>query len=383
MQFRTTVRALGGTLGVALLSLAPAVADQGPVAPQTGALFNDPNGTVAEQYAIRDYVRTLIDKAPAGSTVSMSIYNITDFDAEFANAILEADDRGVHMRVVLESTTSAQTSSGQAIIDGLGTDNTADSWTSVCSAGCHGTRHNHNKFYLFSEVGGVESVVVQSSANLTISNGSRYWNNAVTFVENEALYGSYLDYFDDLARNVVDLDYYRTDSLGEVKTYFFPRSGSNSATDTVYNTLGNVDCTGNTTAGTADGRTIIRVAMWYFGRVAVAERLADLGAAGCDVQIVYTDILPAPEAALDGAPNVSLTQLDDDGVGDIIHSKYMLIEGTYAGVSDRTVVFTGSPNYSDAALRLNDEAMLRIYNDEIHGQYVANFEGILDSAAAR
>lgn len=376
--------AAGLAVGLAAVAgLSPAAADPAPQAPQTGAVFNDPDGSTDEQYAIRDYLRTLVDDAAEGSTVSMSIYNITDFDADFADALVDAAERGVHTRIVLESTAAAGTPSGQAIIDGLGTDTTADSWASVCTAGCHGTRHNHNKFYLFSDVNGVENVVVQSSANFTVSNGSRYWNNAVTFTEHSALYETYLDYFYDLARDVEDPDYYSTSSLGDVKTYFFPRAGSSSATDTVYNTLDNVTCTGNSQVGTADGRTIIRVAMWYFGREPVAERLAELGAEGCEVQIAYTDMLPGPESVLAGAPNVTMVHLPDEDGQNIIHSKYMLIEGTYAGVADRPVVFTGSPNYSDAAMRLNDEAMLRIYDDAIHSQYVDNFEDIWASAAAQ
>lgn len=378
------IAALGAVLAVGLTSAnadAPAPSAAATV-PETGALFNDPNGTAEEQYAIRDYLHELVDEAQTGSTISMSIYNITDFDADFADAVVAAADRGVNTRVVLESTASAQTGSGQAIIDALGTDTNAESWVSVCTVGCHGTRHNHNKFYLFSDVSDVSDVVVQSSANFTVSNGSRFWNNAVTFVENPGLYQSYLDYFYDLARDTEDADYYHTDSLGGVKTYFFPRAGSTSATDTVYNTLENVSCTGNSNVGTSDGRTIIRVAMWYFGRVAIAERLADLGVQGCEVQIAYTDMLAEPKSALDSAPNVTLVSLEDDDARDIIHSKYMLIEGSYAGVADRSVVFTGSPNYSDAALRLNDEAMLRIYNDTIHDQYVDNFEDIWASGVA-
>ena len=354
-------------LTVGLLSATP-VAQAGPdatdVVPVTGAVFNDPTGSVEEQYAIRDHVMGLVNSTESGETISMSLYNITDDERVFADALIAAADRGVNVRVVLEAE-NAGSGSAEAIVEHLGTDQTAGSWAVVCSNGCHGTNINHNKFYLFSHVGGRSNVVVQSSANLTISNSRSYWNNAVTFVDNAELHGAYERYFDDLARDRKDDAYYTTFHAGEVKGYHFPRSG---AGDTVANTLENVDC------GTADDPTRIRVGMWYFGRTAVAQELARLGQGGCRVEIVYTDMLPEPQSVLDAASNVVMKQLPEGG-DHIIHSKYYLIDGPYADV-DRKVVFTGSPNFSGRALRVNDETMLRIYSDEIHDQYVANFEAM-------
>ncbi|SFO84180.1 Phosphatidylserine/phosphatidylglycerophosphate/cardiolipin synthase [Amycolatopsis arida] len=359
-----------GLLGVA----APATATA--VTPTTGAVFNNPYGSAAEQYAIRDHVVNLVRATEPGATISTSIYNITDHERGVADALVAAARRGVRVRVVLESE-KAGTGSAQAIVSGLGRDRSKPSWAVVCASGCHGTKINHNKFYLFSEVGGKRNVVVQSSANLTISNARKYWNNAVTFVENPELYQGYLGYFGDLARDRRDDDYYRTVGAGNVKAYFFPRGGSGASSDTVYNTLGNVRCTGNTQVGTSDGRTIIRIGMWYFGRDAIADRLAALGRAGCRIDIAYTEMLDGPAAELRGVPNVTLRRVDRDGY--IIHSKYMLIEGTYAEVANRKVVFTGSHNYSNAALHRNDEAMVRIYSNPIHDQYAANFAAVLRS----
>lgn len=336
-------------------------------APVTGAVFNDPTGTSAEQYRIRDHVLGLIEATEPGATISMSIYNITDHERGVADAIIAAAERGVAVRVVLEST-NADTGSAQALVSALGTDQSKPSWAKVCIEGCMGSKINHNKFYLFSEVAGATDVVVQASANLTISNARNYWNNAVTIVGNSALYQGYLDYFEDLARDRQDLDYYRTVSAGDVKAYHFPRAGSDSSTDTVYNTLGNVDCAGGTT---------LKIAMWYFGREAIARRLADLAEDGCRVDIAYTEMLDGPRAALQGTPNVRMRQLDDGTY--VIHSKYLIIDGSYADV-DRRVVFTGSPNYSNAALRTNDETMLRIYSDAIYEQYAANFADVFAAA---
>jgi len=368
---KTTLAALVVTVAAALIvamTPVPAHAEAtGNLVPTTGAIFNDPTGTTEEQYAIRDHVKGLVESTEAGATITISIYHLTNDERGFADALVDAADRGVSVRVVMEST-NAGTDSAKAVVAGLGTDRTQPSWAVVCSNGCHGTGINHNKFYLFSEVGGQSNVVVQTSANLTISNSQKFWNNAVTFVGNAALYSGYLAYFTDLSRNKEDAAYYRTFGAGDVKGYHFPRSGSG---DTVVNTLENVNCT----AGAAPAK--IRIGMWYFGRTPVAEQLARMGAAGCQVEIVYTDMLAGPKKVLDGAENVTMKHLPEGGAH-IIHSKYYIIDGYYAD-ADRKVVFTGSPNFSDRALRGNDETMLRIYSASIHDQYLANFEQMLGS----
>lgn len=369
-------RLIGGAAGgVAVLGLVAGLLS-GPAtaktaAPSTGAVFNNPLGSAEQEYAIRDHILGLVEASDPGSSITTSIYHITEAERGFADALVAASDRGVHVRVVLESA-YATDPSARAIVDGLGTDQSQPSWAAICDAGCMGTKINHNKFYLFSSVEGQDSIVVQASANLTVSNATSFWNNAVTFVGNDLLYDGYLDYFDDLARNSDNPDYYTTHNADNVKSYHFPRAGSGASTDTVHNTLGNVGCA-------ADGRsTAIRIGMWYFGRTAVAQRLADLAAQGCTVDIVYTEMTDGPYAELSGQPNVELRRLPEDGET-IIHSKYMLIDGVYVDTA-RKVVFTGSPNYSTSALRRNDETMLRIYSDQIHDQYVANFTDVWNAA---
>jgi phosphatidylserine/phosphatidylglycerophosphate/cardiolipin synthase-like enzyme len=44
-------------------------------------------------------------------------------------------------------------------------------------------------------------------------------------------------------------------------------------------------------------------------------------------------------------------------------------------------VVTGSPNWTNAGLRENDEAMLRIKSDTIHDQYRSNFRTMRAAAS--
>lgn len=357
-----------GAVGVATATAGPKPSPA-VVAPVTGATFNNPT-RAASRYALRDQLVTLVNGAPTGSLVSFSMFHLND--NRFADAVLAASRRGVRVRAVFESSW-ASTPSAKRLVAGLGSDRRRPSWALVCGHGCIGSKINHNKFYLFSSTGGARHVVVQSSANVTPSNATSYWNNSVTLVGNTPLYNAYLGYFTDLAARRRDSDYYRTVNAGDVKAYFFPRAGSGAASDTVYNALSNVACTGNRKGmGTADGRTVIRVGMWGFSRVEVARRLAALGGRGCVVQVVSSVLAPEAKAALRGRRNVSLRLLPEGGRY-IVHSKYLLVEGGYGQARNQKVTFTGSHNLTRAALRLNDETMLRIDQDAVHDQYRGNF----------
>ncbi|MFD2768104.1 phospholipase D-like domain-containing protein [Micromonospora eburnea] len=166
-------------------------------------------------------------------------------------------------------------------------------------------------------------------------------------------------------------DYYRTTSGGNAESYFFPRAGSSASTDTIYNMLDeNVTCEGNTSVGTETGRTVIRIGMWDFSRNAIATKLRELADRKCWVDVVYTEMGGDVRSILGGHDRIQLYRISGSY---IVHSKYMLIEGTYRGLRDTKWVITGSHNYSDQALREDDEALLRIRSATIHDQYRSNF----------
>ena len=57
------------------------------------------------------------------------------------------------------------------------------------------------------------------------------------------------------------------------------------------------------------------------------------------------------------------------------HQKVLSVGGVYDGKPDAQVVFTGSSNWSDGALK-RDETVLRISDPVAYGQYAQNFEDI-------
>lgn len=359
--------AAGVAVAAFLTPATPAVA-----AVTSGAVFNNP--TVAgQQYAIIEHLQNLIRGATAGSTIRIAMYHFTL--TRMSNDLIAAHDRGVNVRLVVDS----QSRSYPAVLDliaELGTNRANPSSVTVCTTdraciGNAGTPIMHNKFFLFSNTSGSANVLVQTSSNLTNGNAESYWNNAVTLVGNTAVYNSYVDYFNDLAAQAKNNDYYRTTSSGNAKSYFFPRAGSSASSDTIYNMLDeNITCEGNTSTGTETGRTIIRIGMWYFSRNPIATKLRELADRKCWVDIVYTTMDADVRSILDGHDRIKLYRISGDY---IVHSKYMLVEGTYAGLKDTKWVMTGSHNYTNAALRENDEALLRIQSATIHDQYRSNF----------
>lgn len=375
---RTVGSVLAGVLLAGAALLVPATPAVGAVT--SGAIFNNPT-VPAEQQRIVDHIRGLIQGAPAGSTISIAMYHWSV--GSVANDVVAAHNRGVNVRIVLDYL-SAQYAAVDTMRTALGTNRANRSWVTFCTQGgaCIGTVGTpimHNKFFLFSNTSGSTNVVVQSSANLTPSNATAYWNNAVTIVGNAGLYNAYLSYFEDLAAKKKTSNYYRTVGSGNVKAYFFPRAGSGASTDTIYNMLKeNVTCEGNTTVGTQTGRTIIRIGMWFFSRNGIAEMLRTLANRKCWIEVVYTEMDADVKRILSGHSRIVLYRLSGDY---IVHSKYMLIEGTYAGQRNTKWVITGSHNYSNAALRENDEAMVRISSATIHDQYRSNFWALRAAAS--
>jgi phosphatidylserine/phosphatidylglycerophosphate/cardiolipin synthase-like enzyme len=354
-------------------AIAPAAAEDGPPV-VTGAVFSNPKGTAAEQNAVKNHIIGAINHTQSGRTLRAALYVMQDHD--YADALVAAHNRGVNVRVVLDhkSVEDPDPTPAQKLISALGTDRTRSSWVRVCTAGgaciAQGGSNpiNHNKFFTFSRVGdaGVaEDVVIQSSANQTTSAVTRQWNNAYTVVGNTALYTAYTGYFNDLAAMAKTDDYYRQGEAGDLKYYFFPQKSG----DIVLGFLDNVTCTGNTTVGSASHKTVVRIAAWSLQRNEIAAKLRSLADQDCWIEVVYKD--SGDIATLQGHPRVKPYHLDAGGY--FVHSKYLLIEGNYAGHPDTKWTFTGSHNLDISSLRENDEAIIRVPGAAAHDAYKANF----------
>ncbi|PJE97645.1 hypothetical protein CUT44_10910 [Streptomyces carminius] len=364
-------------LGALLAPAGPAIA--GPAgeaaAPvTTGAVFNDPRGTTARKNAVKDHIIGALNATQSGRTVRAALYALTDQD--YADALIAAHDRGIQVRVVLDST-YADRPAARSVRSALGGDTSGGSWVRVCTAGraCIADAPadvnpiNHNKFFTFSRIGSAgeaEDVVIQTSANQTSLNVEKYWNNAYTVVGNTDLYSAYVSYFNDLAAMRKDGDYFRQGKVGTAKYYFFPQATG----DLVVDVLDNVTCTGNTSVGTDTHRTVVRVSAFALHRDAVARKLRTLADQDCWVEVVYAESNDV--GIMQGHRRLKLYRLNTTD-GHLVHSKYLTIEGNYAGHPDTKWTFTGSHNLDHSSLRENDEALLRLEGAAPHDAYKRNF----------
>ena len=316
-----------------------------------------PTGTEADLTFERK-LQDLLEQAPAGSSVRAAIYTWTR--ESMSEAFIGAHTRGVDVRLIVGSDFPAvdlllAALPGRVTIcrDGSGMPN-----------GCQGGRINHNKFVLFSALAdGTTHVTIQSSANFTDLQLSRA-NNLVIIRRDAALHAAYLQYWQDLASQPLNPDYYRT-AHGDAgtKVWFFPRASANGTTgagDPIVEELNKID-------PPAGGSIRITMAFWTSPRRAIAQRLVALHQAGCRVSVVThpqetsAEILQILQGG--GIP-VSLLAP--------IHSKYLLMDAVYEGRRQQ-LVFTGSHNYTGPALTENDETLLRLAHPGLYEAFLADW----------
>ncbi|MFD3538186.1 phospholipase D-like domain-containing protein [Streptomyces sp. NPDC058662] len=396
----------------------------GPAPVTLEATFNDPDKTTerphgvspsawGDQNALRDQLIDLIQRAEKGSLVRGSMYLFTD--DEVRKALLSRKGE-LRIQLILDGdTVAAGGGEYQTLSEALGKveygqsvdADTAGSFVLACpqDRGCVGNRVlppasgsgegesaiNHNKFFVFEKVGTTANVVFQSSANLTTNQRVGMYNNAVT-IPDAGLYQEYNRYWKQLlmhgSQGAGLADNYTAKDVGPYKTYFFPRVESDNDTalgspvdprndassDTVVSLLKNVDCKAVPT-------TQIRIGMYAFTRTQVAEKLRDMRAAGCQVHVVHNgdpgNVGSTVKNVLTTAKLNSLSKCQGTEAGGTargIHSKYLLIDGTYLGTGGRKLIFTGSHNYTYPNLRSQDETLLKIENTALYEKFRENFD---------
>lgn len=347
----------------------PEPPDAIPPPPPRQAFFTRPTGD-APDGTLEGVLIGLLDQAEPGSEVRAAWFTFSR--TRMAAAFVAAANRGVDVRIVLGNTNVHEgCTDWQAVADlkaGLGPRNVVICRPCEDGGGCIGTGISHNKFAVFSALAdGSRDVVVQSSANLTNPQLHEH-NNLVVMRNDAALFAAYRRYWDDLAGQALDPDYYHVEDGEQTRVYFYPRAEG----DTVVGIIGNVDCA-------AGAR--IRLVMAYFtdARLEIARALADARRTGCTVHALLRQEPPdfpgdqVLATLRSGGVTVQLFPL----VGErTIHSKYLLIDGAYAGDALRKLVWTGSHNYTGPALTANDETLLRVDDESVFLSFEADFRAI-------
>jgi len=359
--------------------------------PVAGPIFNNPEGTTAAKFRLQTHVENAIRSTGRGEKILISTYLMDR--RQSADALVAARKRGVSVQVVLDD--EIDTGQSRRLQRVLNRDNGKaglqwgpdDSFAIQCAGSCRGGgagKNMHSKFYAFSRTGSANNVVMVSSANLNQGGATLGWNDLYTMVGQPAIYAKYKQIHEEMARDRVDGDPYVVQRVGRFESQFFPKRSASRPTDPTNQALSRVRCHGADGGAGRGGRTEINISMfWWSGErgVYLAKRLLQLDREGCIVSVLYG--APSNEVAAilrKSAWNGGITLYDSrsdrdgDGMVDLrVHTKYMLINGNYAGDGSSWQVFTGSQNWVKGSLTGGDEVTLQVTSRPAYARYMDNW----------
>ena len=405
----------GGTAGAAPVAAspvsakAPSAADaRKPGKPNKkwkvpiGAKFNNPM-VEKKRFVIERHVLRAIRNTPKGEKITISAYSL---DRQvFADELIRAKKRGVKVKVLLNDhlVPNAQVRIQRV----LGHNTKKSSFLKRCISGCRADENEynnlHSKFYLFSRTGKNRNVVMLGSYNMTLNAVRWQWNDLYTMVGKKTLYDQFTALFNDMRP---DWDKRRASyefcdgglvcPAGDMQKYHtivFPRH-TTSSKDAVLDILNNVQCVYTDAAGT-QRRTILRLSMHTMrgnrGNY-IADKLRDLYAQGCNLRVNYGLMgyhtkqhigaptargrVPLRSTGFNLVDDPVSTSPDDEEEPENIerytHHKYFVLKGSYKGVIDSNIVWTGSTNWSSLGTP-QDEILFAMHGRGIVRDYLANF----------
>lgn len=383
-------RILLATIMLGVSSIAVVASTVVPVsayAPTSEFTFNNPYGSSTEQYAITDQMNQGLQNAPAGSTVRIAMFS--NDTKSYTDAVIDAYNRGVHVQVV---TSGHSTSSDywKRFAETLGTDKTQKSFATACDGGCFTSRNSsyqHAKFLVFSQTGTAKQVVMVASANPTLSQAERGFNNMYTMIGNTSMYTAFAKYFDSMAASSSDNkveDGYKVHSSGDLSAIFLPSVKSRSHPYKLI--LDKVSCKAKGDYG-RDNKTIVRVGMsqWNEANSGLAKTLVALAKKGCVVEVIISGhgVSAATQRELlkgVGVRNYQLYNASRDVNGDrkidyYIHDKAISVNGGF-GSSQTFSTWVGSMNLTTSGFKSNNEVILKIQGKSAWQKYTDHFQEV-------
>ena len=347
--------------------------------PEDGAVFNNPWGSFAEKDQLLVKIASTIRAAVPGSTIRMAAYSNDRKD--ITDALIAAKKRGVHVQVLLNGNwTSRQTVRLQRA---LGKKTGRNSFLHVCQRSCRGTTGNlHSKFFLFTDIGTAQNVVMFGSVNLTGFGAKTQWNDLYTTTNRKSLHAVLRGVFNEMKRDQPAKRPYMNRPVGDFDVTVYPRVENTKDNDPVMSRLKRVRCQGAEGATGRDGSTMIRVNMygWNGARgVYLAKKVADLSRHGCNIKVLESDAggrvaqILARNGVLIKSPDFDR---NNNGKVDVFtHAKYMILGGRYGKDTSGWHVWTGSQNWSDRSLN-GDELTVHIPRRGAFWDYRQNFDHI-------
>lgn len=346
------------------------------------AVFNDPAILAKGENAnnIKTEILRYLSSAVKGSLVHINIYLVDDND--IINAIVNAHNYGVNVHILIDSSRATSQQQNKQAIEKLrgvltGTSSLKVVKSDVIINPTSGSI-NHHKSMLFSEVAlkeGIAKNVVFSTSQNFIKTGVRKVQDAVIFTDKE-LYNAFLSNWNaiaDRASSGMKTFAYNVYNAADGKTtaIFFPRliNGQWDSKDDIVDILDKISDHKNATVQ-------IGMSDWSDSRRPVVDKLAQLHEKGVKIEVIA-------KSGIGDFTRAQLQKLADKGAyikilqmpSQNIHSKFMLINGTWDGKA-QTVIINGTHNYTSNALRYNNEVILLLKNSPLFKEYQANYEKI-------
>lgn len=316
-----------------------------------------------------------IKATPGGESIYLSIY-LFDYEP-MIEALTAAHDRGVELNIMMDMSDRSDNLSTANIFTVLGEG--VDVVRVVNDAGPIAI--NHNKFVLFSEVqsttGLIEKVVFQTSQNFKES-GAKKLQDAV-IIRDESLFEGYLNYWQEMknraGEGMADFEFMTYHSQEEeIEAHFYPKreGGRYDGEDTIIELLNNI---------TDPATAVIKIGMsaWSDSRVHIVDKLEELISEGATVDVITKSsigplVLDRLEMVDSPNADILIFNMSNDGPPRInIHTKMMLIDGEWSGEEMKLLV-TGTQNFTNNALKNNNEVTLLFKNHEFFDQYDSYFK---------
>jgi hypothetical protein len=341
---------------------------KGHYAAQPGPLFATPDAAPADNRAVHALVDN-IRHTPRGATIRIVAYSFSL--SEVSQPLIAADQRGVHVQVIVDGRHSHAFQATQALVTALGTDRHHGSFIVLTDHSARGTvSHSHQKSWSFSRTGASRNVVMVGATNLSVLGTTQQYSDMYTFVGRPDMWRAFSAIFRAQARDRPVADPAVTDRLGRDTVYFYP--GFSMTNDPIAETIASLP---------AEPSTHIRIVMyaWHPPRGQhLVDLLLDKLRGGASVEIVRG---PYVRQSLDAL--VAAGAEVHRGVfanGDHVHDKLMIVEYAHHGGIERFVT-TGSDNWGNISF-LRDDVDARIGLDaREYDEYVAFFHRLVERGA--
>jgi phosphatidylserine/phosphatidylglycerophosphate/cardiolipin synthase-like enzyme len=314
--------------------------------------------------AIADEIARRIGQTGKGDSIRAAAYSWT-FDnpvRPIADAIIEAKQRGVDVRVVVGRAGSGQKQNDAVVAEFKRVKIPVTQCDGACLPNGSGDRKGpmHNRFFAIERDG--KPTVITTTLNFTGFQTTQA-HTMVAVDGDRKLYEFYSAYWHRLSKGSwegwAESDRWRAGSKDRNRAWLFPRGKG----DPIANQLGQV-------TGCSSGHDRIWVAHTYFqkNRPDVRERLRELQRMGCDVRIVLLDHPNNDRAWLTDGIKTSSVRLAER-----TRNKFLLIEAEVNG-SPRTFVYAGTHNLTGNSLRNADDNSMRVGNAKVVAAYADYFD---------